>query len=121
MVSTSVMGRAAGSAAASPRHGASGRPQPTGIMTTSPTAESAAARSVKLMLPLRPDSALEYSPVHSPASAAMSAERPTRGTDGCVVAHAANRRLEAAKEAFRTRAIGISLFRDEYWTLREER
>jgi hypothetical protein len=36
----------------------SGRPNAVGIMTTSPKAESPAARSVKLMLPLRPDSAL---------------------------------------------------------------
>jgi len=36
----------------------SGRPQALGIMTTSPNAESPAARSVKLILPLRPDSAL---------------------------------------------------------------
>ncbi|PYO91485.1 MAG: hypothetical protein DMD62_15885 [Gemmatimonadetes bacterium] len=61
-------------------HGLSGLPSPVGIITTSPTAESVADRSEKLMLPLRPDSELLYSPTQSPASADTSVDAPTMGT-----------------------------------------
>src|SRR5439155_25722495 len=41
---------------------------------------SPAGRRVKLMLPLRPDSALLWSPDHSPASEETSVAVPTTGT-----------------------------------------
>jgi hypothetical protein len=47
---------------------------------TSPVALSVPAVSRKTMLPLRPDWTLEYSPDHSPASAAISIDAPDTGT-----------------------------------------
>src|SRR5439155_426317 len=60
----------------------SGRPQPRGIMTTSPKALSLLAERVNEMLPLRPVAALEYDPSHWPARAATSPAVPARGTRG---------------------------------------
>src|SRR5207244_6569051 len=58
-----------------PFHAWSGRPQPRGIMMTSPKALSLPADSVKEMLPLRPVDALEYDPSHCPASARSEERR----------------------------------------------
>ncbi|ODT04285.1 MAG: hypothetical protein ABS52_05560 [Gemmatimonadetes bacterium SCN 70-22] len=60
-----------------------------GIMTTSPKAVSLPARSVKVMLPLRPVSTLVYSPVHSPANRSISLVAPATCTGEGLAAHAA--------------------------------
>src|SRR5438132_12131563 len=83
MVNTAARGCApAGPADPGRSHAWSGRPQPRGIMTTSPKALSPLADRVKEMLPLRPVAALEYDPSHWPVSAATSRPVPARGTGG---------------------------------------
>src|SRR2546425_13169811 len=83
MVNTALRGCATAAPVGPSRSNAwSGRPQPRGIMITSPTALSPLAESVNEMLPLRPVAALEYDPSHWPASAATSLAVPARGTGG---------------------------------------
>jgi hypothetical protein len=59
-----------------------------GDMTTSPDAESVPDVRLNRMLPLRPVSALQYSPVHSPARLEMSDWAPTTGTGVWLPLHA---------------------------------
>lgn len=69
-----------------------------GTITTSPNAVSVPAFKLKLMLPLRPVSALLYSPLHSPVSTAISRWVPTTWTgDGLVAQAAAKRSADGAR------------------------
>src|SRR6185503_8826537 len=74
-------------------------------MTTSPNAEAPAARRVKVMLPLRPDSPLLYSPAHSPVSTVISVDAPTSGT-GLREAPQAERVNTSSGSSVKGRAMG---------------
>ena len=84
--------------------GTSGR----ATITTSPNAVSVPAFKLKLMLPLRPVSALLYSPLHSPVSTAISRWVPTTWTGDGLVAQgqAAGRRLPKDNAIQRYKGLG---------------